>query len=144
MPMTWAKASLLLGVSVWFVAVPALAQLIGPPSIPGAPYSAVQETEHTQTLGDGTHIVTKSRQRLYRDSSGRTRREMFVGFIGMPPKDPTEIVISDPVAGKRYRLLVQQRVAQLQAPLLRKAPIKPAVAPVAPPQLPEQLRPKIS
>jgi hypothetical protein len=38
----------------------------------GAPYSGENETVHTQTLADGTHIERKNRTtRVYRDSQGR-------------------------------------------------------------------------
>jgi hypothetical protein len=95
MPMTWTKASILLGTSIFLSAIPALAQgstsgriVIttgsGPQSTMNAPYSVMEEAERTQTLGDGTHIVTKTQTRLYRDSYGRTRRESFLNLLGVP------------------------------------------------------------
>jgi hypothetical protein len=149
--MTWTKASLLLGTSIFLSAIPALAQgstsgriVItagsGPQPTMNAPYSVVEEEERTQTLGDGTHIVTKSQTRLYRDSFGRTRRESSFSPPGMPSKEPADIQIQDPVAGTTYVLRAQQRVAQLIVPL-RKPPINQnAVQKPVPP--PEEMRPK--
>ena len=36
----------------------------------GCPLSAVIEITHTQTLADGTHVQTKSKTLVYRDSLG--------------------------------------------------------------------------
>ncbi len=146
--MPWAKASLLLGTSMFLSAIPALAQVLtsggaviaGPQPTLNAPYSVVQETEQTQTLSDGTHIVTKSKTRLYRDSYGRTRTESFFSPPGMPANEPTDIRIEDPVAGTAYNLHVQQRVAQLVVPM-RGLPMNPNVV-QNPPITPKQMRPK--
>ncbi len=62
-------------------------------NIKGAPYSAEQITENTQTLGDGTRIHHETSVKLYRDSEGRTRRET-----------PEMVTIFDPVAGVGYTL----------------------------------------
>lgn len=70
----------------------------------GAPYSAEKETETIQTLGDGTHITRKSRMRLYRDSLGRTRTEIFAPEGPGAPQEPTSINISDPVERVNYYL----------------------------------------
>jgi hypothetical protein len=84
------------------------------PSVTNAPYSAVQETEHTQTLADGTHVVTKNHMRFYRDSAGRTRREMFFPEgIGIPHDGPSSIMIEDPVAGVIYNVQTQNHIAHL-------------------------------
>ncbi len=129
--MRWTKASLLLGASMFLSAIPAVAQvltsggLLGAQPAINAPCSVVQETEETQTLSDGTHIVTRSEIRFYRDSYGRTRTDSFFNHPGMSPKEPTDIQIQDPVAGTRYHLNVQQRVAVLIVP--RKLPINPNV-----------------
>jgi hypothetical protein len=80
------------------------------------PYSVVEQTEHAQTLADGTRMLTKTQKRLYRDSSGRTRTESFPNHSGIPSRELTVIEIHDPVAGKAYRLFAQTRVAQLMAP----------------------------
>ncbi len=62
-------------------------------NVTGAPYSAEQVREHTQTLGDGTRIHTENTVKLYRDGQGRVRRET-----------PEMISIYDPVAGVGYTL----------------------------------------
>src|ERR1700687_2470945 len=44
-------------------------------TVKGAPYSAVEVTESTQTLADGTRIHNESQTQVYRDNEGRLRRE---------------------------------------------------------------------
>lgn len=63
------------------------------PAVKGAPYSAVEVTESTQVLGDGTRIHREERTSVYRDSEGRLRRET-----------PDQITIWDPVANASYSL----------------------------------------
>ena len=115
--MTWIKASLLWSVSIVSLAIPAHAQGTVRVSfgdsepILNAPYSVVEETEHTQTLSDGTHMVMRNKTRLYRDSYGRTRSESFSIRAGVA-EEPRMIVINDPVAGASYTLFVRQRVAK--------------------------------
>jgi hypothetical protein len=67
--------------------------------VKGAPYSAVAVTETVQMLGDGNRIAQRSSTTVYRDSTGRTRREALV-------KDgqAQAIVISDPATGVNYTL----------------------------------------
>ena len=70
--------------------------------VTGAPYSAQAVTEHIQTLSDGNIIHTTTTANLYRDSQGRTRREMQIGAIGPWAAQGTPhkvISITDPVAG---------------------------------------------
>ena len=62
-------------------------------NVKGAPYSAEQITENTQTLGDGTRIHNENAVKVYRDGEGRVRRET-----------PEMISIFDPVAGVGYTL----------------------------------------
>ena len=58
------------------ILMPYVPGLMGMPSIKGQPYSAEQESEHFQTLTDGTRIHQKRMvARTYRDSEGRTRTE---------------------------------------------------------------------
>jgi hypothetical protein len=61
--------------------------------VKGAPYSAVEITESSQLLSDGTHISRQAKTTVFRDSEGRVRRE-----------GPAEITIFDPVAGFSYTL----------------------------------------
>ena len=63
------------------------------PAVKGAPYSAMEVNENTQTLGDGTHIDRKSQTTVSRDSQGRIRRETA-----------DRVTIWDPVAGLSYIL----------------------------------------
>jgi hypothetical protein len=137
--MMWLKATLLWSASVIFLGIPARAQGVISFSISdskpilNAPYSVVEETEHTQTLADGTHMVTRNQTRRYRDSYGRTRTESFLIHSGAVPQEPRTIQIKDPVAGSAYTLFVPQRVAQLIAPpvqfptnpnVVRKPPLR--------------------
>src|SRR6185312_7373437 len=62
-------------------------------NVKGAPYRAEQITESTQTLGDGTRIHNEHRVTLYRDSTGRVRRET-----------PEQLSIWDPNSGVGYTL----------------------------------------
>jgi hypothetical protein len=82
-------------------------------SLTGCPFSATIESESTQTLADGTHIESKFKALVYRDSAGRIRYEMY------PPTDPAKdfpeapnmIHIFDPVAGFWYILTPEPAVA---------------------------------
>lgn len=78
---------------------------------PVAPYSAVIENTHTQTLADGTLISNKSQtQKTYRDSQGRTRIERtFCQIRGQ--EEGQYVEIRDPVAGYGYILDPNARVA---------------------------------
>jgi hypothetical protein len=73
--------------------------------IVGAPYSAQTQMETSQALADGNRISRKTTGRVYRDGSGRIRREE-------DQKDGTvSISIFDPVAGVSYVLDPQTRIA---------------------------------
>jgi hypothetical protein len=144
--MTWIKASLLWSASIALSAIPTLAQgtirlsVSDSQTIVNAPYSAAEETELTQTLADGTHMVTRKQTRLYRDSYGRTRAELFLILDETPPQEPRTIEIKDPVAGSAYTLFVRQRVARLTAP-----PVQFPTNPInfqKPPLPAESMRPK--
>src|ERR1051325_1818130 len=66
----------------------------------GAPYSATEVNETTQTLADGTKIHNEKETVVYRDGAGRTRRD-----------NGSNIVIMDPVAKVRYVLNVERKTA---------------------------------
>jgi hypothetical protein len=85
--------------------------MFGGSPVTGAPYSADEKTESVQTLGDGTHISNTTTTRTWRDSQGRTRREMTLqtGAPGAPGH--TTIMINDPVAGTSYTLNPDEKVA---------------------------------
>ena len=78
--------------------------------VTGAPYSADEVTTFTQTLGDGTHIQREDKVTVYRDSQGRLRRET-----------PTEITISDPVAGVAYSLDPNKLTARKMMVAMKRA-----------------------
>jgi hypothetical protein len=78
-------------------------------NVKGAPYSAKATSETTQTLAlaDGTtttiHRATQSA--LYRDSQGRSRREVTLsgfGPLAASGKTHTLVTIADPVAGAHF------------------------------------------
>jgi membrane-associated protease RseP (regulator of RpoE activity) len=75
------------------------------PTVKGAPYSATETIESTQTLADGTHIDHTTQTMVYRDSEGRMRRET-----------PDSIDILDPVANTSYLLDPKSQTAR-QMPL---------------------------
>ncbi len=79
----------------------------------GAPYSAVETSELTKTLLNGTHITQTFRQQLlYRDSHGRTRTEILPVIpysaaappAASGPASPATIIVVDPVDGFRYTI----------------------------------------
>jgi hypothetical protein len=83
--------------------------------VKGAPYSGEAVTEVTRMLPDGNRIYRKSTTTLYRDSQGRTRRELRLGAIGPWPVEGQlreSIFINDPVSGIDYVLDSQNRTAQ--------------------------------
>lgn len=101
------------------------------PGVAGAPYSAQQVREHTETLADGTHIVNPVVSTLvFRDSQGRLRTER-PWMIGpkAPPNPPMLIQIRDTVAGVVYVLDTQHRIAY-------RATITPPPAPPPSPPSP--------
>ncbi|MFN0121244.1 MAG: hypothetical protein ACKV2V_12160 [Blastocatellia bacterium] len=80
--------------------------------VKGAPYSAIAESETIQTLGDGNRLRNNSTTQIYRDSEGRTRREV----TGTTPGVPAEVFINDPVGGLSYSLSPKQQTAVKMQP----------------------------
>lgn len=83
--------------------------------ITGAPYNAVAVSETKQTLADGNVIDRKVQSNVYRDSQGRTRRDLtFQGFGGLAATgQPRSVVmIHDPVAGAAYILHPDKKAAE--------------------------------
>jgi hypothetical protein len=82
--------------------------------VKGAPFSATSTSETTQTLQDGNAIHRTSQGALYRDSEGRSRREMT--FTGMGPMAAAGthkmVTIFDPVAGVHYMLDADKKIAR--------------------------------
>lgn len=85
--------------------------------VKGAPFCATVTTEHTQLLADGNRIHTTDSSALCRDSEGRTRREAGLNLLGAAPQmsAPKLVTIEDPVAGVRYLLNTDNKVAHKMA-----------------------------
>src|SRR5260370_16207041 len=82
--------------------------------VKSAPFSATATSETTQTLQDGTVIHRKTTSTLYRDSQGRSRREVtFSGFgpLQTTGKPRTMVMINDPIAGAHFMLNAGEKVA---------------------------------
>jgi hypothetical protein len=95
----------------------------GGKTVKGAPYSAQAVTETIQTLGDGNRIINRSTSALYRDSDGRTRREVSIkmlGPIGYSSEPFQTIFIHDPVAGVSYSLDSKSKTAHKSVPFTLK------------------------
>ncbi|MBO0862880.1 MAG: hypothetical protein J2P21_31160 [Chloracidobacterium sp.] len=87
--------------------------------VKNAPYSAEAVTETIQTLADGNRIVQNFSSKIYRDSSGRTRREQALKEIGpwaVSGEAPVMISIYDPVAGVHYNLDSNTKTAHKMIP----------------------------
>ncbi len=106
-------------------------------AVKGAPYSAEAVTETVQTLADGNRIVHSSSTKTYRDSEGRTRREVGSGAQALPVVTMStmaasgttlvsvkpEVFISDPVAGVNYSLDTDAKTARkMPLPWVRLLP----------------------
>jgi len=90
---------------------------LGEKTVAGAPFSASFSTASTQTLADGNQIQRSSAGSMARDSQGRTRREMTLPAIGAFMVIQGESVshvtfLNDPVAGTRYVLEEDKKIAQ--------------------------------
>lgn len=81
--------------------------------VKGAPFCATVVTEHTQAFADGNRIHTSDSSSLCRDSEGRIRREAELNLLGAGSQGSTPklITIIDPVAGYRYVLDSDSKVA---------------------------------
>ncbi len=94
--------------------------------VKGAPYSATATTESAQILSNGVRITRKTTATIYRDSEGRTRREMTLDGIGpfASASEPAQMVfINDPVAGVHYILDQRNQTARkMSAPPWREPP----------------------
>ena len=83
--------------------------------VTGVPMSGDLIVTRDTTLADGNHIHTENQTKVYRDADGRIRRE--IGFeLNTPTTGAAKrnmIVITDPVAGKRYVLNPQNKTAHV-------------------------------
>jgi hypothetical protein len=84
-------------------------------TVTGAPYSAVEVRESSQTLPNGNVITQKNQSNVYRDSSGRVRTETTMALHRGPGQASTStstttgathtvVSIHDPVAGVNREL----------------------------------------
>ena len=76
-------------------------------TVKNAPYSADIVNETSQVLADGNRIRQTSSSKIYRDSEGRTRREISLDSVNrLAPNTnlPQLVFISDPVAGTDFAL----------------------------------------
>jgi len=84
-------------------------------TVSGAPFTASFSSQTTQTLADGNQIQRTTTGSLARDSQGRTRRDMTLPAIGLWAASgktaPQMTFINDPVAGARYMLDANRKVA---------------------------------
>ena len=106
---------------------------LGGETVTGAPYSAEAVTVVAQTLADGNRISRESKAAVYRDTSGRTRREQGLAIIGAivgGPEDRQQVQITDPQAGLTYVLDMGSRIAhKLPLPKIVRAPASGPPAP---------------
>ncbi len=85
------------------------------PVVAGAPYSGEEVSENITILTDGTRITQKMPGRkIWRDSEGRTRSERPLGMGPNQGSTPVIVEITDPVAGYKYTLDTQNKVAHRQ------------------------------
>lgn len=84
-------------------------------TVTGAPFTASFSSQTTQALADGNQIQRTTTGSLARDSQGRTRRDMTLPAIGpwaaAGKPAPQMTFINDPVAGTRYMLDANRKVA---------------------------------
>lgn len=103
--------------------------------VTGAPMTAVVETTHDTTLSDGNTIHNQNQDTIYRDSQGRVRREVQFELVtpSTGATTHTMVIITDPVAGKRYMLNPQNKTAH-EMPLRPPKPPAGAADAGAPPR----------
>lgn len=83
--------------------------------VTGVPVSGDLVVTRDNTLADGTHIHNQTQTKIYRDADGRVRREIQFE-LNTPATGAAKrsmIVITDPVAGKRYMLNPQNKTAHV-------------------------------
>jgi len=83
--------------------------------VTGAPYSGLAVTETQQTLADGNTINRRVQANVFRDSQGRTRREITlagVGPLSTTGASRTFVMIHDPVARTAFVLHQDTKVAE--------------------------------
>jgi hypothetical protein len=90
-------------------------------TVTGAPYSAVEVTERSQTLANGNVITERNQTNVYRDGSGRVRTETTITPHRAPGQAAgtaatqtprTFVTIHDPVAGVTRELDAQTKTVR--------------------------------
>jgi hypothetical protein len=82
--------------------------------VKGIPLSADLVVIRETTLADGNRIHNESKSKIYRDAEGRVRRDLDIN-LAMPATGRIQnrlVVITDPVAGKRYVLNPDNKTAR--------------------------------
>lgn len=82
--------------------------------VEGKPYSADAVTTTVQHLADGNRITQRNEMRVYRDSEGRTRRELRLGPPGaaLYTAPAGMIMIHDPIAKRSFMLDANNETAR--------------------------------
>jgi len=86
-----------------------------PPSISGAPFSALVKMQSTTVFADGNRIVRTNTVRYFRDSQGRTRTERSALTSDGSSAGTSVITINDPVSAQRYVLYPQAKLAVIRS-----------------------------
>jgi hypothetical protein len=99
-----------------------------PPTISGAPYSAVAVTTSTTTFSDGNRIVRTGTTRYFRDGQGRTRVERVMGMEGTANASQSNVIIQiiDPVGGELYFVGSQSKIVEAMKLIPQAAAMLPA------------------
>src|SRR5271165_5853205 len=100
--------------------------------VTGVPMSGDLIVTRDTTLADGNHIHNQTQTKIYRDADGRVRREVEFE-LNTPTTGAAKrsmIIITDPVAGKRYALNPQNKTAHVM-------PLKPPKHGQGPPPPPD-------
>lgn len=101
------------------------------PVVKRAPYSAEATTEVIQTFADGNRIVRRTSAVLYRDSRGRTRREVALGDVAgivVAGKPLRIITIHDPDSRTTYVFDPDRRLTQIGTATGGAPPLPPPSA----------------
>jgi hypothetical protein len=86
------------------------------PVVTGAPYSGEEVNENVKVLADGTRLTQKMTiRKVWRDAEGRTRTERPLGMGPNQNSMPLIVEVTDPIAGYKYTLDTQAKVAHRQA-----------------------------
>jgi hypothetical protein len=120
---------------------PRIYEIVGVSSIAGQPFSADLEIERTQTLADGSHIHTSQHMKVFRDSEGRLRNEIYShqGGVQGNPEVLISVEIVDATANVKYALMPQSHIAQRRVvfiePTQASTTLRPTPAPTQQPPL---------